>query len=398
LEGRRTGGTPEFRSRLALFYSRDAYGLGQFSRVLTLCRGLLERARGVAPVVITGSPLPSLFQVPDGVDYVKLPAVHRTSWNEFQPRSLPLPFQAVRDLRRDLILDTVRHLRPDALVVDTFPTGLAGEIMPALEHVRRTAPHSKLVLGLRDVVADSVQVRETWEREGIYRLIEETYDKVLVYGQQALYDVVAEYGLPPLAASKVRYVGYLGRSLRGQSRASRDSRRPLALVTAGSGTDGYPLLEAAARAVQLSTAYRFLLIAGPLMGAEDRRRLRRACPKGSSLRLLDAVADLMPYITRADVVVSMCGYSTVCEILSARTRSVLVPRVSLGGEQLIRAAIMERLGVARMLEPGQLTPVRLLDAIGDALAQPEPPWHRISLDGVAGAVQVMDDALASGSP
>jgi predicted glycosyltransferase len=88
----------------------------------------------------------------------------------------------------------------------------------------------------------------------------------------------------------------------------------------------------------------------------------------------------------------------VCEILSARTRSVLVPRVSLGGEQLIRAAIMERLGVARMLEPGQLTPVRLLDAIGDALAQPEPPWHRISLDGVAGAVQVMDDALASGSP
>ena len=69
----------------------------------------------------------------------------------------------------------------------------------------------------------------------------------------------------------------------------------------------------------------------------------------------------------ADVVVSMAGYNTICEILSLRKRAVIVPRVEPVKEQEIRATRMARLGLFKMIHPARLTPRVLMWTVSSEL-------------------------------
>ena len=80
-------------------------------------------------------------------------------------------------------------------------------------------------------------------------------------------------------------------------------------------------------------------------------------------KLLCFDPDFALLLAQADVVVSMAGYNTVCELLTLRKRALLVPRVKPGQEQCIRAERMAALGLLRMLHPDQLTPATLMSAL-----------------------------------
>jgi predicted glycosyltransferase len=102
-----------------------------------------------------------------------------------------------------------------------------------------------------------------------------------------------------------------------------------------------------------------LLVTGPLMAAADRSAL--VTEAGSlGVACVPFVDDLPSLLAVADVAVSMAGYNTVCEVLSAGTPAVLIPRVVPRKEQLIRARLMAEHGLAATLLPG--------DATGDSLA------------------------------
>jgi predicted glycosyltransferase len=84
-------------------------------------------------------------------------------------------------------------------------------------------------------------VRATWTGDGSYRLLDEAYDRILVYGDRDIYDPVAEYGFSERAAEKTRFTGYLGRAHGGRSREEIRSALgvgvdPLVLVMAGGRT------------------------------------------------------------------------------------------------------------------------------------------------------------------
>src|SRR4051812_6417833 len=83
--------------------------------------------------------------------------------------------------------------RPDVVVVDRHPFGIAGELRPGLAAVR--AAGAATVLGLRDILDEPSVVAAELAGEG-WRDAAETYDRVLVYGERVLCDHTAEYGLP----------------------------------------------------------------------------------------------------------------------------------------------------------------------------------------------------------
>jgi predicted glycosyltransferase len=84
---------------------------------------------------------------------------------------------------------------------------------------------------------------------------------------------------------------------------------------------------------------------------------------------LDFEPDLTKRYAEADVVVSMAGYNTVCELLSFARRAILVPRREPVMEQLIRARLLARQGLFDLIEPEDLTPETL---IGKVLASFKP--------------------------
>ena len=64
-------------------------------------------------------------------------------------------------------------------------------------------------------------------------------------------------------------------------------------------------------------------------------------------------------IGAAQVVVSMGGYNTLCEIASQKKPSLIVPRTIPREEQLIRAQVLCSKGFCDYLEPSEMTPEML---------------------------------------
>ena len=273
-----------------------------------------------------------------------------------------MPFGAISGLRRDMLLDVARHFRPRLLVVDNVPGGLKGELIPALRYLKSIS--CRLVLGLRDVVDEPEVVRRAWARDGSYELLERLYDRILVYGERKIFDLPSEYGFSAEAAAKTHFVGYLGRE--GVTRTREEIRsslgvgsRRLALVMAGGGGDGYELLRAASDAAELQrngSSFEWLLLGGPLLPDDQRRRLLEHI-RGRSVGYCDFVDDVASYVNAADVVVSRAGMSSLAEIAALRKAAVLVPMPD--SHQEANAAVFKQREAAIVLAQHDLTPEKL---------------------------------------
>ncbi len=332
------------RTVRVMYYSHDTFGLGHLRRTLAIARYLKRHAPfPVSQLIVTGSSVAGDYVLPDDADYVKLPSVVKVGAGAYESRSVAAPYQMMHDMRAALILEAARHFRPDVLLVDHAPAGLQGEVVPTLRHLARHSPHTRLVLGLRDILDEPDRVRRAWRDEGAHRLLDEVYHQILVYGQPDVYDVVAQYDLSAVAAAKTHFVGYLGREADGPAHLWPEPTTaglPLVVLTAGGGGDGYPLLAAALAACQHQADaphWRCLAVTGPLMSARERAELVGMANGLPHVQVLEHVQGLPGTLAAADVVVTMGGYNTVCEVLSLGRPAIVVPRVQPRREQLLRA-------------------------------------------------------------
>jgi predicted glycosyltransferase len=92
----------------------------------------------------------------------------------------------------------------------------------------------------------------------------------------------------------------------------------------------------------------------------------------------------------------MGGYNSVCEVLSAGKRALIVPRVQPRTEQLIRAQRLEALGLAEMLHPGLVTPESLGDWLASDVAEPIPIRDRMDFQGLDRLPRLVEEALSNG--
>jgi predicted glycosyltransferase len=176
----------------------------------------------------------------------------------------------------------------------------------------------------------------------------------------------------------------------------------LVLVTAGGGGDGYTVLRAYLDALRSDppAAARFdsLLVTGPLMPREERDELEALVPRGLPVRLVEFVEDGMIAVASADAVVSMGGYNSIAEIMSAGRPALVVPRVEPRREQLIRAERLSRRGLLRLLHPAELSPRRLLDEVKGLLDGRRGPVWPVSLEGTAAAVREVEALFPGARP
>jgi predicted glycosyltransferase len=118
------------------------------------------------------------------------------------------------------------------------------------------------------------------------------------------------------------------------------------------------------------------------MPAEQKQKLLQV--NHPQVELREFTDDLMSYLAVADVVVSMGGYNTVCEVLSADKRAVIIPRVKPSQEQILRTTCMAKLGFFQAIEPDQLTAEKLAEAVRSQLEANalSPTLPKIDLNGL----------------
>src|SRR5882762_5910178 len=215
-----------------MVYSHDTFGLGNIRRMLAICSHLHASIPDLSILIVSGSPMLQSFRVAQGIDYIKLPCLKRTEGGELGVRFLDLDVAEIVRLRRELILSTAVSFRPDIVLVDKKPDGLAGELEPSLRYI----------------LDSSRATVDAWEQHGYYSTLQWYYDDVLVLGDRQFYDVCKEYQFPENLRQKVHFCGYVSRQLPTRSRSeirkelSVADDESLVLVTAGGGQDGYDLL------------------------------------------------------------------------------------------------------------------------------------------------------------
>jgi predicted glycosyltransferase len=129
-------------------------------------------------------------------------------------------------------------------------------------------------------------------------------------------------------------------------------------------------------------ALRTKVIFGPQMPAAERDAILHRYGHLRDVKFRDFKPDLTEEYAKADLVVAMAGYNTVCELLSSGKRAVLVPREQPVQEQLIRARKLHELGLFDLVEQSQLTPTRLLTTVLAALERKTSDKTTVDLDGL----------------
>lgn len=364
-----------------LLYSHDTVGLGNIRRTLLIAQELFDEIADASILIVTGSPVFHAFPLQEGLDYVKLPALDRISPDHYEARFLTNFSQDVRGLRSEILRVTLRRFDPTLVLVDKRPGGVGGELVGTLEELRARG-HAKIVLGMRDILDDPSRAPRLFAPPHDFATIERLYDEVWVYGVREVFDPILEYGFPASVARKTHFCGYLGRNSRCSQRTPGPSR---VLVTPGGGQDGASLVEAYLRGLRASadsSSFESTVIFGPYMPKKEKDALRKEFQALRSVSLRDFDATPTALFEAADVVVSMAGYNTVCELLALNKRAVVVPRAEPVKEQLIRACRMASRGILEYVEPDKRQPEALLEKVIYALTQPASPRVNVDLSGL----------------
>jgi predicted glycosyltransferase len=302
-----------------------------------------------------------------------------------------VPVDRLTDLRSRTIASALESFAPDLLVVDKVPRGAGRELDRTLEILKRRGGGARCVLGLRDVLDDPESVRHEWRAQACEEAIARYYHAIWVYGDPLVYDPVREYALRPETAAKVTYTGYLDRRPADWDAEARRSEvleslnlptGRLGVCVVGGGQDGGAVALAFAEAFtsgQVTAGFSGVVLTGPFMDPDVRRRLRGLSGHGGRLKVLEFVADAGPLIGAADALVTMGGYNTVSEAMSYGTPTLVVPRVTPRTEQLIRARRLQEMGTLDVLHPSELSPQRVARWLDGAGGSPRPA-ARASID------------------
>jgi len=375
-----------------LVYSHDAYGLGNIRRMLEITSHLVNSDPDVSVLLISGSPMLHAFRIPPRVDYIKLPCVARSDKGDSVVKSLGLSYDDTIRMRSNVIMMAMMDFNPDLILVDKKPFGIANELELALSLARKRSNPPKVVLLLRDILDEPEVTISQWESGQYHEAIGRIYDQVLVVGDSEIFDASQEYRFPESTASKVRYCGYIKRPAPGKTPQQVRNllgigEEPLVLVTAGGGGDGSRMMMAYLEGLvdRPRRGFKTLLVTGPEMLPQERTTVAELAERAGGVIVKEFCDDMMSHMNAADLVVSMGGYNTVCELLTLKKKTIIVPRVAPVREQWMRAERMQDRGLLRALHPDQLTPRSLIDAVVQELSRDDfanPALQQFEMDGL----------------
>lgn len=369
-----------------LIYSHDSYGLGHLRRCQTIANHLSAMHDDLSVLIISGSPVVGSFDLHPRVDFIRVPGIVKVDNNTYAPTALGVTTEELMEIRSVIILETARRYHPDVFLVDKEPLGLKGEVRDTLTYLKACGTQN--ILGIREIMDDPVRLREEWDRKGALDAVETLYDEIWIYGPEAVFEPLKGAGLADRTLARVRYTGYLRRSVGEFSEEAAPDPEPYILVTAGGGNDGAVMIDWLIGAYECdpSLPLRARIVFGPFLSNDERMGFRDRIARLDRVQAINFHTNMEAMIDGAAGLVTMGGYNTFCEILSFDKPALIVPRTHPRLEQFLRASRAAELGLARLLlADGGTDPWRMAAALHALPGQPRP-----SAAGLPGLLEGLD--------
>jgi predicted glycosyltransferase len=364
------------------FYVQHLLGIGHLARASRIAAALTGDGFDVT-VVTGGLPVPGFPG--QGIRNVQLPPVV-TSDASFSGLAdtygRPVD-DAFKEKRSRMLIEAFRNCKPDIVILEAFPFGrrqMRFELLPLLDAIDYTTPKPLVVASIRDILQERTKPGRS---EETVDLLNRHFDLVMVHGDPAFATLDETFPLANEIKAEITYTGLVAAPPPAPASEHFD-----VLISVGGGAAGRNLVEYAVTAARNTPPDRkWGLITGPNFPKDAFETVQREAPP--HLQLFRFREDFASLLTGARLSVSQAGYNTVCDILRAGCRSLLIPFAS-GGEteQTRRALGLERLGLAHVLREDELSAEALTTAIERALAS-EPARHRLDLEGARGTARVL---------
>ncbi len=142
-----------------LHYFHQANGRGHIQRTLALAGQVALDLPEVTQLLVTDTPQPRGVTLPPKLDFIKLPSTDPSSTGGFHDPSLLLPPGVTEVLRESLILNAIKHFRPDVILME-ISEGAQREIHYMRNYLQQNQIETKFVIGVGDIETAVMMIRE----------------------------------------------------------------------------------------------------------------------------------------------------------------------------------------------------------------------------------------------
>jgi predicted glycosyltransferase len=340
-------------------------------------------------VLVTGGPQVDV-SLPEHVREFCLPGIMTDrNYNGIFPIDKNKTLDQVKGERQKLLYDFFKNEVPDVFVIELYPFGRRAfrfELEPILKGIRNgSQPTSHVVCSLRDILVEKKDPVSYEKR--VVDTLNRYFDALLIHADPNLVKLDETFSHIADIAIPIVYTGFITpkpapdarHKLRQQLDISNDEI--FIVASAGGGKAGIvflpPLIDALGY-MYTNGPIHLQIFTGPFMPDKEFNQLKRSAKK--NVHIGRFTPDFLSYLAAADLSVSMGGYNTSMNILSAEVPALIWPYPG-DREQGLRAERLARIGIVSVIREKDLQPARLGARMIQALSRKSKNAGRVDLNG-----------------
>jgi predicted glycosyltransferase len=366
-----------------IIHCQYVYGIGHLVRTVELAIGLSEKFQVF--IFYGGETVPN-FNLPKEVTFIQLPAIYKEeNSNSLSPVDSSTSIEECFQERKIIIEQKIEEIKPDILITEHFPFGLLfeNEVISLILKVKFINPSSKIISSVRDIIESN-----GGGKNDIYiaELINKWYDMVLVHGDEKCLELKDSFSQIDKISVPILYTGYIVRPI--PKKIKTKTHYPIILASIAGGRLGNELLEAVIDShllIKEKIKHSLILFSGAFQNdfKQQEKKITDLNSEDIKIHFFDSEMYLN-YLSQADLVISLGGYNSIIESISAKKTMLVYQRGFSGGneEQDLRIKFFEDLGCLEILKPQDLTIKVLAEKIVNCILTNRFPEFNLNLNGV----------------
>ncbi|WP_321170076.1 glycosyltransferase family protein [Mastigocoleus testarum] len=388
-----------------MFYCQNLLGMGHLVRTTEIIRNLVKDFK---VCLIDGGQIVEGFQMPEGVEVLHLPAI-RAEDKEIKVVNSSHTLEEVREIRKRKLIKVFDDFQPDCLVTEGYPfskkKSLGFELVPLLQRIKASGGGTKIVCSLRDIImVKQYGDRAKAEKERC-ELMNQYYDTLLIHSDPKLHRLEENFSLTGELECQIKYTGYVAQSspesieFTLEDIVNLNRQEPTILVSVGGGRLGHDLLECvidSAAIIDSHLPHHIQIFTGPFMPEEKFTHFQNLAADKSNITLQRYTPNLLSYMEKARLSISLGGYNTTMNVLKTGVNSMIYPS-NKDSEQRIRAEKLEQLGILSVVRPEDLQADIFAQKVIERLQilPTTSAFGRLELQGAQKTAQILKDLVQS---
>lgn len=348
------------------YYCQHVLGVGHFHRSLEICKAL--SAKHDVTMIVGGAELD--ISCP-GITFFQLPGLMMDSdFKNLAPCNSRINLDQTKKLRKKELYSFFDRHQPEVFLVELYPFGRKAfrfELDPVLEAISRgDLSPCRVLCSIRDILVERSD-KEKFEQR-IVSTLNNLFHGILIHGDEKFITLRETFSRMDDIQIPSTYTGYVTKPLEKISIAQRRKRLGIAdnirLVVAsiGGGNVGGELLRAVAESFWYlrDDSYFLQIFTGPYADDKLLRELKGFEQK--NVRVDKFTNQFQEWVAAADLSISMAGYNTCMNVLSAGTPALFYP-FSQNHEQQMRVERLADRVPCKILTKSDLQPKALSSLI-----------------------------------